>query len=224
MKKLSYLFLSAILFTACSGEAPTTDEIIASGDTAAVNAKKTELLNQKKELENEISSIETYLDKNTKKKDGALVTIEIVKDTLFTHFIELQGSVDTKQNIMLMAEMAGVLTNVYVTEGQKVTKGQRLARIDDGGVSQQIQQMKVQSQLAKTTYDRQKRLWDQKIGSEIQFLQAKANYEAQQSAINAMQSQLAKSVVTAPFSGTIDNVITEQGNVVSPDPHNCLDS
>jgi RND family efflux transporter MFP subunit len=205
-----------ILLTACGGEAPTTDEIIASGDTSAVNAKKTELLNQKKELENEISSIEEYLDKNTKKKEGALVSIETVQDTLFSHYIELQGSVDTKQNITLMAEMAGVLTNVYVTEGQKVTKGQRLARIDDGGVSQQIEQMKVQSQLAKTTYERQKRLWDQKIGSEIQFLQAKANYEAQQSAINAMQSQLAKSVVTAPFSGTIDNVITEQGNVVSP--------
>ncbi len=216
MKKYSYLFISMILLTACGGEAPTTDEIIASGDTAAVNAKKTELLNQKKELENEISSIEKYLDSNTKKKDGALVSIETVQDTLFSHYIELQGSVDTKQNITLMAEMPGVLTNVYVTEGQKVSKGQRLARIDDGGVSQQIEQMKVQSQLAKTTYERQKKLWDQKIGSEIQFLQAKANYESQQSAISAMQSQLAKSIVTAPFSGTIDDVITEQGNVVSP--------
>lgn len=216
MKKYSYLFISMILLTACGGGAPTTDEIIASGDTDAVNAKKTELLNQKKELEDQIKSIQEYLDKNTKKKAGALVSIEVVKDTLFNHYIELQGSVDTKQNITLMAEMPGVLTNVYVTEGQKVTKGQRLARIDDGGVAQQIEQMKVQSQLAKTTYDRQKRLWEQKIGSEIQFLQAKANYESQQNAINAMQSQLAKSIVTAPFSGTIDDVITEQGNVVSP--------
>lgn len=205
-----------LILTACGGEAPTTEEIIASGDTAAVNAKKTELLNQKKELETEISSIEEYLDKNTVRKAGALVSIQTLQDTLYNHFIELQGSVDTKQNITIMAEMAGVLTNVYVKEGQKVTKGQRLARIDDGGVSQQIEQMKVQSQLAKTTYDRQKRLWDQKIGSEIQYLQAKANYESQQSAINAMQSQLAKSVVTAPFSGTIDDVITEQGNVVTP--------
>lgn len=216
MKKYSYLLISTILLTACGGSAPTTDEIIASGDVDAVNSKKTELLNQKKELESQIKSIETYLDDNTVKKAGALVSVETVKDTLFKHYIELQGSVDTKQNITLMAEMSGVLTEVLVTEGQKVKKGQRLARIDDGGVAQQIEQMKVQSQLAKTTYDRQKRLWDQKIGSEIQFLQAKANYESQQSAINAMQQQLAKSIVTAPFSGTIDDVITEQGNVVSP--------
>jgi RND family efflux transporter MFP subunit len=215
MKKISYLFISMMLLTACGGEAPTTEEIIASEDIAAVNAKKTELLNQKKELEIGIKAIEEYLDKNTKQKDGTLVSVVTVQDTLFNHYIELQGSVSTKQNITLMAEMPGILTHVYVTEGQDVVKGQQLARIDDGGVAQQILQMKVQSQLAKTTFERQKRLWDQKIGSEIQFLQAKANYESQQNAILAMQSQLAKSIVTAPFSGIIDDVITEQGNVVS---------
>lgn len=85
----------------------------------------------------------------------------IVKDTLFDHYIELQGSVDTKQNITIMPEMSGLLTQVYVKEGQKVVAGQILAKIDDGGLSQQIQQMQVQEQLAKTTFERQKRLWDQ---------------------------------------------------------------
>lgn len=140
----------------------------------------------------------------------------IVKDTLFDHYIELQGSVDTKQNITIMPEMSGLLTQVYVKEGQKVVAGQILAKIDDGGLSQQIQQMQVQEQLAKTTFERQKRLWDQNIGSEIQFLQAKANYEGQSKAISSMQRTLSKTSVRAPFAGTIDDVITEQGNVVSP--------
>ncbi|MGB5983621.1 MAG: efflux RND transporter periplasmic adaptor subunit [Nonlabens sp.] len=216
MKNLIYISIALVLLTSCGGEEPNVEELIASGDMQAINTKKTELLSQKKELENEIKAIESFLDENAEEKAGALVSIQTVNDTLFNHYIELQGSVDTKKNITIMAEMGGVLTNVYVTEGQSVRKGQRLAKIDDGGIGQQIQQMKVQEQLAKTTFERQKRLWDQNIGSEIQYLQAKANYEAQQSAINAMQQQLAKSVVTAPFAGTIDNVITEQGNTVSP--------
>ncbi|WP_339684737.1 efflux RND transporter periplasmic adaptor subunit [uncultured Nonlabens sp.] len=216
MKKLSILFIGLFILTSCGDNGPTVDELIAAGDTEIIAQRKTELLNAKKELENEINSIEQFLDKNSVKKDGALVSIRTINDTLYNHFIELQGSVDTKQNITLMPEMGGVLTHVYVTEGQRVSKGQRLARIDDGGISQNIEQMKVQSQLAKTTYERQERLWDQKIGSEIQYLQAKANYEAQVNAIKSMQQQLAKTIVTAPFAGVIDDVITEQGNTVSP--------
>jgi len=216
MKKLSILFIGLFILTSCGDKEPTIDELIATGDTKVISQKKTELLNEKKELETEIKAIEKYLDKNTVKKDGALVSIETVKDTLYNHYIELQGNVDTKQNITLMPEMGGVLTNVYVREGQRVSKGQRLARIDDGGIAQNIEQMKVQAQLAKTTYERQERLWNQKIGSEIQYLQAKAGYESQQSAIRSMQQQLAKTIVTAPFSGVIDDVITEQGNTVSP--------
>jgi RND family efflux transporter MFP subunit len=83
-------------------------------------------------------------------------------------------------------------------------------------MSQQLTQLQIQAALAKTTFERQQRLWDQKIGSEIQYLQAKSTYEGQQSAVNQMKSQLSKSTVTAPFSGTIDDIITEQGSVVSP--------
>jgi RND family efflux transporter MFP subunit len=101
-----------------------------------------------------------------------------------------------------------------VFEGQNVSKGQLLASIDDGGMSQQIAQMKVQLSLAKTTFERQKRLWEQKIGSEIEFLQAKATYEGQQNAVNQMQSQLDKTSIRAPFSGVIDDIITEEGTVV----------
>jgi RND family efflux transporter MFP subunit len=108
------------------------------------------------------------------------------------------------------------LTHVYVTEGQQVSKGQILAKIDDSGLGQQLAQVKVQENLAKTTYERQKRLWEQNIGSEIQYLQAETNYKAQQSAVKQLEAQLSKTNVVAPFSGVIDDVISEQGSVVVP--------
>lgn len=216
MKKLSILFIGLVLLTSCGGNEPTVDELIATGDTKAIAAKKTALNTQKAEISKSIQQIEAYLKENGDQAINAQVSTIVVKDTLFNHYIELQGNVDTKQNITIMPEMAGLLTQVYVKEGQQVTAGQALAKIDDGGLSQQIQQMQVQEQLAKTTFERQNRLWEQKIGSEIQYLQAKANYDGQRKAISSMQQTLAKTTVRAPFSGTIDDVITEQGNVVSP--------
>ena len=82
-----------------------------------------------------------------------------------------------------------------------------ITKIDDGGLSQQLAQLEIQANLAKTTYERQQNLWNQKIGSEIQYLQAKSNYEAQAKAVAQLKSQIAKTYVKAPFSGTIDDII-----------------
>ena len=102
-------------------------------------------------------------------------------------------------------------------EGQKVKKGQLLATIDDGGLSQQVNQLEIQKNLSKTTFERQERLWkDNKIGSDSQYLQAKSVYESQVAAVKQAKKQIAKTKITAPFSGIIDEVITEQGTVVSP--------
>jgi RND family efflux transporter MFP subunit len=105
---------------------------------------------------------------------------------------------------------------VQVKKGQRVSKGQTIARIDDGGLSNQVAQLETQAALAKTTFERQERLWNQKIGSEIQFLQAKSQYESSENMVKQMKSQLGKTLVKAPFSGVIDDVITEQGTVVAP--------
>ncbi len=214
MKKI-LLILTTVLIVSCGGER-STEDIIDGGDLKEIKAKRGELLKQKTALDEQIAALELYINEKSGDKNNALVSTLTIKDTLFNHYLELQGSVETKQNVVVYPEMAGVLTNVYVKEGQRVSKGQRLASIDDGGLSLQIQQMEVQAQLAKTTFERQKNLWNQKIGSEIQYLQAKAGYEAQQKAINSMRKQLGKSTVNAPFSGIIDAVITEQGSVVSP--------
>lgn len=216
MKNISLILGISLLLISCGGNEPTVDDLIAADDMAAIQAKKSELNKQKTVIEDQVAQLQKYIADHSEapaKKDVSAMT---VTDTTFVHYIELQGSVDTKENITIMPEMAGALTQVFVKKGQRVSKGQRLARIDDAGMSQNIEQMRVQAQLAQTTYERQKRLWEQNIGSEIQYLQTKATYEAQQKAISSMERQLAKTIVTAPFSGTIDDVITEQGTVVSP--------
>lgn len=215
MKKI-LLILTTAFIVSCGGKEPTLEEILTQGDAMAIAAKKTELNTQKATIEESIKKIQEYQKEHGEKPINTQVSSMIIKDTVFNHYIELQGSVNTKENITIMPEMAGLLTQVFVKEGQSVRAGQILAKIDDGGLSQQIQQMQVQEQLAKTTYERQQRLWNQNIGSEMQFLQAKAAYESQSKAISSMQRTLSKTTVNAPFSGTIDDVITEQGNVVSP--------
>ena len=144
-----------------------------------------------------------------------MTTIEL-QDTLFRHFAEVQGDVATDENIIIYPETAGVLKDVRVTEGQKVRKGQILAVIDDGGLSSELARLETQVALAKTTFERQARLWEQKIGSEIQYLQAKSNYEALQNSVQQMKSQIERSIVRAPFNGVIDETMAEQGQVVSP--------
>jgi RND family efflux transporter MFP subunit len=143
-----------------------------------------------------------------------LVSTLTLKNEAFNHFIELQGNVNTRDMLVLYPQFAGTLHHITVKEGQYVKKGQILAKIDDGGLTQQLNQLKIQKNLAQTTYERQERLWKQNIGSEIQYLQAKSLYEAQAQAIEQLEKQIERTMVTAPFSGTIDEVITEQGNVV----------
>jgi len=217
MKKILILLSFLVLIISCGEDtSKSIEKIIESKDIKALRSKRNEVVKEQQTIANQLREIDNAIAALDTVKKLPLVTTIIAKDTLFNHYLELQGNVETKQNIVLYPEMGGVLTRVYVKEGQKVTKGQVLARIDDGGMSQQLSQIEVQAQLAKTTFERQKRLWEQKIGSEIQYLQAKTTYEAQQNAVKQIKSQLAKTTINAPFSGVIDNVISEQGSVVSP--------
>ena len=217
MKKLLILALLLLVLISCGGGGNNSLEtVLESNDVVALQQKKDELTTQQQALNEQLKQLDEKINELNPEKNIPLVTTFVANDTVFNHYVELQGSVETKQNLVVTSEMGGILQRVYVKEGDKVSKGQLLAKVDDGGMSQQLAQMQVQADLAKTTFDRQKRLWDQKIGSEIQYLQAKSNYEAQQEAINSMKQQLGKFVIRAPFSGTIDDVITEQGSVVSP--------
>ena len=217
MKNLILILLTILTFVSCgNAEKQSVEAVIDSNNEVSIIEMRSDLVTQQQDIIAKLTLLDAKLSElNPEEKIPLITTFTAIQEN-FQHYLELQGRVETKQNIVLMPEMGGILTHMYVKNGEKVTKGQLLARIDDGGMGQQLAQMQIQSELAKTTFERQERLWKQKIGSEIQYLQAKSNFEGQQRAVNQMEIQVAKTGVRAPFSGTIDNVITEQGSVVSP--------
>jgi membrane fusion protein (multidrug efflux system) len=217
MRKIFLLSVLSIVIYSCGNKEnnQSIDALIESKNTKALVEKKTA-------LQSEISKIEEALAKLDTKKEEALVSVLTLKDTLFNHYLDIQGNVDTKENIIVQPEFSGTLTSLTVKAGQKVTKGQILGRIDDAGMSQQLAQIQTQYELAKTTFERQKNLWDQKIGSEIQYLQAQTQMNSLQKSIAQMRAQLAKTIIRAPFSGTIDEVFVEKGQVVAPGPQGLM--
>ena len=213
MKKSIFFTIILATLISCSGDKKSVDAILDSGDLSAIKAKRADLNQQQHNLKSDIDKLNEYIDSHEKKERPALITAEIINDTIFKHYVEVNGNVETDQNVVLNAEYSGVLTSIFVKNGQEVSKGQRLAKIDDGGLSSQVAQQETQLALAQTTFERQERLWNQKIGSEIQYLQAKTNYEAAKNAVQQLRSQLSKTVITAPFSGTVDDVIADPGQV-----------
>lgn len=219
MKKIySIVFVTLVLFSCGNKNEQSVAEVIATKNIQQIRTKKTELDQKVQALSNDIKKLNAQIELLDTLKKVPLVTAITIEKEIFTHYVELQGNVKTKQNVLIYPEMAGTLENVTVKEGQRVTKGQVLANIDDGGMAQQVAQLETTLALAKTTYERQKRLWDQKIGSEIQFLQTKTNFKASQNQLAQLKKQLDKSTIRAPFSGVIDDVIKDEGTVVAPGP------
>jgi RND family efflux transporter MFP subunit len=211
MKKIAIITILSFVLFACGNKEnnQSTEKLIETKNIKALNEKKTA-------LQAEIAKIEAGLATLDVKKEEALVTVTTIKDTIFNHYLDIQGSVDTKENILIQPEFSGTLISLTVKAGDRVSKGQILARVDDAGMSQQLASAENQYSLAKTTFDRQKNLWDKKIGSEIQFLQAQTQMISAQKAVAQIKAQLSKTVIRAPFSGTIDEVFAEKGQVVAP--------
>ena len=219
MKKIFSIFAIILVLSSCGGQKEQSlSDVIASKDLAQIRAKKSELDNKMQQISAEIKLLNTEIEILDTLKRVPLVTAIKLKNEVFTHFLELQGNVTTKQNVLIYPEVAGTLEKVFVKEGQKVSKGQALGRIDNGGLEQQVAQLEATTALAKTTFERQKRLWDEKIGSEIQYLQTKTNYEASKNQLAQLKKQIDKFTIRAPFSGVIDDVIKDQGTVVAPGP------
>lgn len=217
MKKILITIVFSFVLFSCgkSEQEQSLEKLVASKDVKGLLAKKVA-------LQTEIATIEAALATLDVKIEEALVGTTTVKDTIFNHYLEVQGSIDTKENILIQPEFSGTLTSLTVKAGQRVAKGQILGRVDDAGMSQQLASAENQYQLAKTTFERQKNLWDQKIGSEIQFLQAQTQMISAQKGVSQIKAQLAKTVIRAPFSGTIDEVFVEKGEVVAPSPQGLM--
>jgi len=215
MKHIYALLIVTLLLTSCGeGKKQSVETLITSDNLETIRLKRAEVVVEQQKIAKQLKQLDDRIAVLDTTKKVPLITTFKAKHEVFTHYLELQGNVNTKNLLVIYPEFSGVLTKVYVKEGQRVNKGQILAKIDDGGLSQQLAQVQIQTRLSKTTFERQERLWNQKIGSEIQYLQAKSNYEAQAEVVNQIKQQIGKTVVRAPFSGTIDDVITEQGSVV----------
>ena len=217
MKKFYSIIALSLLLVACgSSENGSVSQTIESGNLEAIRSMKATLTSELNVIESDLAALEAAIASLDSSENLPLVTTFEVQPQVFNHYLDLQGNVKTRENVLLYPEMAGTLLSVKVAKGDRVSKGQLLAVIDNGGMSNQLSQLKTQAALAQTTFERQANLWKQKIGSEIQYLQAKAQAEAQANAVLQLEKVLAKAQITAPFSGVIDQVLKDPGTVVSP--------
>lgn len=212
--KISYLFffvaiLSLSFLSSCGEKEPTTPE----EKKAALEKKRSELM----ELQGEIAQLEDALGEAAKQENPSkLIETTPVKSETFNHYIEVQGTVESDKNVTILPEMPGTIVSLKVKEGDRVSAGQVIATLDAGTFNKQVAELQTQLSLATTVYEKRKRLWEQKIGSEIEYLQSQTQKQSLENNIATLRQQMRKSVVTSPISGTIDEVYAKQGEQANP--------
>ncbi|MFZ0389037.1 MAG: efflux RND transporter periplasmic adaptor subunit [Calditrichia bacterium] len=204
MKKI-IIFISGIIFLFSCG----------SGDK---QAQLNKLEAQRDALENKIAQLKSEIQaRNGSPENGkiAYVDMEEVEPVMFRHFIQVQGSVESDNNIFVPPQTSGVVKKIYVKEGDAVSKGQLLAELDGAVYERNIAELENSLELATTVFERQQRLWDKKIGSEIQYLQAKNNKEGLEKKLATVREQYRMTKITAPISGTVDEVAIKEGEAAA---------
>ena len=207
--KIGVLILTlGISLGGCSKGGETKEEQL-----AALKKQQTEIQGQIADLEEELRA-----EGKLSAPVAAAVPVATVTVTpqVFNNYLEVQGRVDFDQNVVVSAKVPGVLTSVRADRGDRVTKGQVLATIDAAILDQGVAELRTSLDLARTVYEKQKNLWDQKIGTEIQYLQAKNNKEALERRLATLREQQAQYVIKAPISGVIDEFNPKVGEAVGP--------
>lgn len=209
MKRLNLLLAAAIgLLVASCGA--TNDE-----GADAKRAHLAELKDQRQQLDERINKLEDELDA-MRAVEYVNIETQTVQTQLFEHFIEVTGTVEADEEVNVSPEGSGIITAILVKEGQQVKKGTKLASLNTDMLDQSIAEARISLELAETTYQRQKNLWDQKIGSEIQFLQAKTNWESLERRLESLIAQKEMTQVKAPVDGTVDVIYQKQGEIAGP--------
>jgi membrane fusion protein, multidrug efflux system len=213
MKSILYYRLSVValagLLAACSATTPENEK---QSRLDKLKAEQATLAKEVKALEDEMAKANPE-SAGVKTKDIAVMELS---PRSFNHYVQTQGSVEAEDNIMLSAKSMGIVTAVYITEGQQVSKGQVLVQLDNAVIRHSIEGMKSQLELATIIYNRQKNLWDQKIGTEVQYLQAKSTKENLEKQVASLQEQSDMSKVTSPINGTVDEVSAKIGENLAP--------
>jgi membrane fusion protein, multidrug efflux system len=181
-------------------------------------AELAKLKQQQSEISDKIKKLEEELGDSAKSLTKILkVGVTEVQSTAFKHYIEVQGRLDGEDNVEVQPEGAGgIVQAVLVTTGQAVSKGQVLARLNDAPLRDQLKALESSYQLAKENFERQQRLWNQKIGSEMQYLSAKSNKETLEGQIGALKEQINMASIKAPVNGTVEEVNVKMGQIASP--------
>ena len=217
MKKLLIIVSLFLLIVTCKSEKkPSISELIASDNLKGLRTEKDAKTKTFNSLKIELNKINTAIATLDPNENLPLITAINLSSEKFNHFIEFQASIKTRKNVLLYPEFNGILKKIYVKEGQKVKKGMLLAHIDDAGLRSQLEQLEIQTALSKTKLERIRRLWDQKIGAEINMLEAKTTYESKLKSIAQLKKQIEKTEIRAPFSGTIDEITANTGTNLMP--------
>ena len=218
MKKIIYPLSLILLFITCSQQSTESSDknLVEDNDLAELISKRTYYTKQINDLSLELENINSAIDALGGTEKRQLITAFKSKKQPFEHQLEVQANIKTRQNVLIYPEFAGRLIKLKVEEGQKVKKGTLLAIIEDAGLKDQLDQIKLQLDLTKTTFERTKRLWDQKIGSEMMYLEAQTRYKAAKKQVSQIRQQLAKTKIYAPFSGVIDEIPARLGGNLIP--------
>ena len=218
MKKIIYPLSLILLFITCSQQSTESSDknLVEDNDLAELISKRTYYTKQINDLSLELENINSAINALSGTEKRQLITAFKSKTQPFEHQLEVQANIKTRQNVLIYPEFAGRLIKLNVEEGQKVKKGTLLAIIEDAGLKDQLDQIKLQLDLTKTTFERTKRLWDQKIGSEMMYLEAQTRYKAARKQVSQIRQQLAKTKIYAPFSGVIDEIPARLGSNLIP--------
>lgn len=191
--------------------------LLASCGSSDKKAELEKLKKERSELDARIKLLESEISDSG---DSATKTVTVqtteIKVTGFNHYLEVQGVVDGEDNIGISAQMPGVITSIYVKEGDRVKKGQVLAQIESNALQQQYESARTQLDFATSVYNKQKALWDQQIGSEIQYLTARNNKETAEKGVAALGEQLEMTRIKSPINGTVEELNLRIGQMVSP--------
>lgn len=207
MKRYTLITLIALL-GACQQNPDTLE-----GKQKLLSEKQDKMADLKEEI-NTLKEEIAELDTTREKKDDKVVTLKTLSPETFEHFVELTGTVTSKENIMISAETGGRVEAIPAHEGQKVSRGTVLVRIENEALGNQLNEARSAFNLAETTYQKRKNLWDQNIGSEIEYLQAKNTYETSKSRLAQVQAQYDNTIIKAPISGTVDDIRVKEGEFV----------
>ena len=204
------LLLLSIGVASCTGN----DLDAKKAELEGLKSQLSEITTQIKALEAELIAADPAFAAAAKK--SLLITTVAATKGDFTHFVEVTGSVLSKKNVNISAETGGRILDIPAIEGMRMSKGQVLAKIDSESIQRSIEELENNLSLARTVFEKQERLWNQKIGTEIQYLEAKSRKEGLEKSLASLRTQMAKAAVRAPFNGTVETVRVRVGELVQP--------